>query len=138
MRKNNVLNKKGLSLLEVIAVVIISGILLTFGAISVNKIIGSAEDAKDENAAVSLIDACSLYLVENETESSCTLGVLSTEGYVEASGFKDYDQDKTVVEDHDGDGTLDVYLVYADGTDVWSTTGPTSELEAGWRNKNDL
>ncbi len=96
MRKNNILNKKGLSLLEVIAVVIISGILLAFGAISIGNIIGSAEESQVENDAVLIINSCEVRLTSgNDDDDVCKLSEVAESL---DSSFDKYDQDKTIVE----------------------------------------
>ncbi len=109
MRKNNILNKKGLSLLEVIAVVIISGILLAFGAISIGNIISSAEDSKYENDAALIINSCEVFLTTNEDTDTCLLS--DVEGTLNSS-FSKYDDTKTVVT---FDGTNYIITLYEVG-----------------------
>ncbi len=124
---NNILrNKKGLSLLEVIAVVIISGILLAFGAISISNIIGSAEGAAEKNDATLIVQSCEFWFsTEGSGETYCTLA--DVQDNLDSSFITKYDDEQTVVV-ADGDGTYTITLVDIDGYTKYYDATPREEL----------
>ena len=80
-------NKKGVSLVELIAVIVIMGIIATVGGISVATIIENSNKSAAETAVSDVLAAGKSYLQSNPTkeERIVSLADLEAAGYVEAS-----------------------------------------------------
>lgn len=146
-------NKKGVSLVELIAVIVIMGIIATVGGISVATIIKNANESADKQACSDVLAAGKAYLQQHQNDSSfkgyVTVEELKNE--LEATTYKKFDgktstvyvyvlADMTTYGIDTATGTVDrpdsakngsivmknctVYYVVADGT--FTTTNPSA------------
>lgn len=78
-------NKKGVSLVELIAVIVIMGIIATVGGISVATIINNSNDRAAESSVADVISAAQTYFNMNADEKSVTVDQLTTGDYLTAA-----------------------------------------------------
>lgn len=102
-------NEKGFTLVELLAVIVILGIIVAIAIPAISGIIDRAQDGADDAEVTLIIDAARLYRVEHTIDAT---GVhtddLITEGYLEMresviSGTVTYDSTRTPAYEFDED-----------------------------------
>lgn len=97
-------NEKGLTLVELLAVIVILGIIAAIAVPSIGNIITNSKVNALKADGQNVLAAANLYFVENDKETSVTTTVLSEKGFLEdVGGFKD--SVATVTKD-DGGNTI--------------------------------
>ncbi len=101
--------EKGFTLVELLAVIVILGIIVAIAIPAVGNIIDNAQTDADEQEQALIIDAARLYMIQGDgAELPVTVATLETEGYLEARAD---DPLPTGYVDEDSDGVL----TYTDG-----------------------
>ncbi|WP_432358381.1 competence type IV pilus major pilin ComGC [Sporosarcina sp. UB5] len=78
-------NEKGLTLVELLAVIVILGIIAAIAVPSIGGVIDNTRIKAAKADAINAIEAAKLYFVDNDTDS-VTLTVLKNEGYMKDLG----------------------------------------------------
>lgn len=78
-------NEKGLTLVELLAVIVILGIIAAIAVPSIGGIIDNTRIKAAKADAINAIEASKLYFVDNDTQS-VTLSTLKSEGYMKDLG----------------------------------------------------
>ncbi|WML40714.1 type II secretion system protein [Neobacillus sp. OS1-2] len=92
--KNNFLNEDGLTLLELLAVIVILGIISTIAFISISRVIQDSKDRAFVGNAFALKEAASLFLREESVNEKAPREMITYQELVEADyldEFKDPD-----------------------------------------------
>ncbi|MBB4825856.1 type IV pilus assembly protein PilA [Sporosarcina luteola] len=79
-------NEKGLTLVELLAVIVILGIIAAIAVPSIGSIIENSRIKAAKADALNAMSAAQLYFAENDTAESVTLTVLKDEGYMKDLG----------------------------------------------------
>ncbi|GKV54425.1 hypothetical protein NCCP2222_03720 [Sporosarcina sp. NCCP-2222] len=79
-------NEKGLTLVELLAVIVILGIIAAIAVPSIGSIIENSRIKAAKADALNAMSAAQLYFAENDTESTVSLKTLQTEGYMKDLG----------------------------------------------------
>lgn len=79
-------NEKGLTLVELLAVIVILGIIAAIAIPSIGGIIDNTRIKASKADAINAIEAAKLYFVENDDKTEVTLVTLKTEGYMKDLG----------------------------------------------------
>lgn len=79
-------NEKGLTLVELLAVIVILGIIAAIAVPSIGSIIENSRIKAAKADALNAMSAAQLYFAENDTPDSVTLKVLKDEGYMQDLG----------------------------------------------------
>ncbi|MDQ0351996.1 type IV pilus assembly protein PilA [Alkalibacillus filiformis] len=114
-------NQKGITLVELLAVIVILGIIALIAVPAIANVIEDSRYDSVKATAINIIEAGELYAVTNE-EDSVTLSELEDEGYINISGYDDSSDDISVSIDSSGstiDGILsdsNVAIQFTDAT----------------------
>ncbi|GEN82330.1 hypothetical protein SLU01_06420 [Sporosarcina luteola] len=84
--KKHLKNEKGLTLVELLAVIVILGIIAAIAVPSIGKVIDNTRVNAAKADAINAIEAAKLYFVEHDTEKDVTLKELQDEGYMKDLG----------------------------------------------------
>ncbi|WP_307068178.1 competence type IV pilus major pilin ComGC [Alkalibacillus filiformis] len=121
MLKRMLKNQKGITLVELLAVIVILGIIALIAVPAIANVIEDSRYDSVKATAINIIEAGELYAVTNE-EDSVTLSELEDEGYINISGYDDSSDDISVSIDSSGstiDGILsdsNVAIQFTDAT----------------------
>ena len=91
-------NKKGVSLVELIAVIVIMGIIATVGGVAVASIIENSNKSAAVTAVSDVFSAGKNYLQSNPNDDAVTLSELKTAGYIEEATYNKFMVDGTLNE----------------------------------------
>ena len=79
MKKTSYFNEKGYSLVEVLAVIVILGIIASIGLLSISNVIAKSKDKTFVNNALAIIHAADLYLHDEKVEDRNSLTKITYE-----------------------------------------------------------
>ncbi|MEK3934057.1 type II secretion system protein [Sporosarcina sp. FSL W7-1349] len=79
-------NEKGLTLVELLAVIVILGIIAAIAVPSIGNIIENTKYNAVKSDAVNALNAANMYFAEEPTASKVTVEKLVTDGYLENKG----------------------------------------------------
>lgn len=79
-------NEKGLTLVELLAVIVILGIIAAIAVPSIGNIITNSKVNALKADGQNVIAAANLYFVENDKATKVSSGTLLTEGYLDSAG----------------------------------------------------
>ncbi|MFC5591148.1 type IV pilin protein [Sporosarcina soli] len=79
-------NEKGLTLVELLAVIVILGIIAAIAVPSIGNIVTNSKVNALKADGQSVLAAASLYFIENNTEATVTQATLISEGFLEDAG----------------------------------------------------
>lgn len=79
-------NEKGLTLVELLAVIVILGIIAAIAVPSIGSLIENQRIKATKADALNAISAAQLYFVENDNETEVLLSKLQSEGYMKDLG----------------------------------------------------
>jgi len=79
-------NEKGLTLVELLAVIVILGIIAAIAIPSIGGVIENSRIKAAKADALNAISAANLYFAENDQESDVLLSLLESEGYMKDLG----------------------------------------------------
>ena len=92
--------EKGFTLVELLAVIVILGIIVAIAVPAIGNIISKAEDDADKAEVQLIVDAARLYEIQSDHSVPVTVAELKTAGYLEErngeeipAGTVDYDAD---------------------------------------------
>jgi len=129
LKKNN----KGLSILELLAVVIVMGLITAIAIVGVSKMIENGEVAKVVGDCHSILAAAENYFAINDSESDVSLQDLIDDEYVTRI-TSDYDTTNTEITNASPD-TLELWM---DGGTAAVFTGATYETVDSEANKSAI
>lgn len=106
MIKKMIKGEKGFTLVELLAVIVILGIIVAIAIPAIGTVIEKAEEDADEAAVEMILDATRLYDIQNEEEAPYSVDVetLISEGYLNPRQAESDDLTGTV--EVAADGTL--------------------------------
>ena len=84
--KKHLKNEKGLTLVELLAVIVILGIIAAIAVPSIGNVIENSRIKAVKADALNALSAANLYFVENDTAANVTVKVLSEQGYFKDTG----------------------------------------------------
>lgn len=91
--KKRIKNEKGLSLVELLAVIVILAIVAAIAIPAIGNIIENSRYNGVKADAVNVLSGAQLYFTDNPEETEITVGELKTAGYLENAGtFEDHDE----------------------------------------------
>lgn len=79
-------NEKGLTLIELLAVIVILAIIAAIAVPAIGNIIENSRYNAVKADAINILNASNLYFVDNPGDQLITIGELETEGYLENPG----------------------------------------------------
>lgn len=112
-------NKKGVTLVELLAVIVIMGIIAAIAVPAIGGLISRQKDNAALQSANNVIEAVRLYATENTTDSPVTVSELITAGYLSSNPFS------TTLAGGTGN---DLSFAYTSAGVVSSITAPTAEI----------
>ncbi len=84
--KKRLKNEKGLTLVELLAVVVILGIVAAIAIPAIGNIIENSKYNGVKADAINVLNAANIYFTENDDEKKVTLATLESEGYLDTAG----------------------------------------------------
>lgn len=84
--KKRLKNEKGLTLVELLAVVVILGIVAAIAIPAIGNIIENSKYNGVKADAINVLNAANIYFTENDDEKKVTLAKLESEGYLDTAG----------------------------------------------------
>jgi len=114
-------NEKGLTLVELLAVIVILGIIAAIAVPSIGNIIANSKYSAVKADALNVLNAANMYFVENPDAIDVEVSLLKSEGFLENSG-KLVDADKIA---QGKPNTLTAASITYTGTKTVSFTGAT-------------
>ncbi|HHU18797.1 MAG TPA: type II secretion system protein [Bacilli bacterium] len=102
MIKKMIKGEKGFTLVELLAVIVILGIIVAIAIPAIGKVIEKAEEDADKAEVTMIIDAARLYDLQNDATYPVSVGTLISEGYLDPRQGTDLDLTATVTKEADG------------------------------------
>lgn len=120
MNKKLVKNEKGLTLVELLAVIVILAIVAAIAVPAIGNVIENSRYKATKSDAITVLNAANIYFTENSDKSEVTIEELNTAGYLEDPGtFADGNvKEAKVIKVSDGSNTLTGKAVYSGGVEV--------------------
>ena len=78
--------QKGLTLIELLAVIVILAIIAAIAIPAIGNIIENSRYSAVKSDATNVLNAANVYFTENPTASSATLALITSEGYLQSEG----------------------------------------------------
>lgn len=104
--KKRLKNEKGLTLVELLAVIVILAIVAMIAVPAIGNIIDNSRYKAAKADAIMILEAANIYFTDNPSKSEVKISELKTSGYVENLGtFKD-DKAGDVIKDTNNDNKL--------------------------------
>ena len=126
MNKKLVKNEKGLTLVELLAVIVILAIVAAIAVPAIGNVIENSRYKATKSDAITVLNAANIYFTEKQTNEkgeavkSVTIEELNDAGYLEDPGtFADGNvKEAKVIKVSDGSNTLDATATYSGGVKV--------------------
>ncbi len=99
-------NEKGLTLIELLAVIVILAIVAAIAVPAIGNIINNSRVDAIKSDAINAINAAGLYFIENSNDNDVTVQELQNAGFLETVGSLDPDG-TTITEVANGEDTID-------------------------------
>jgi len=133
--QNRLKNEKGLTLVELLAVIVILGIIAAIAVPSIGGILDNTKVKAAHADAQNVLAAASLYFADNTgttgtDASSVTLSVLKTDGYIESEGTFLTSSAVTVSKVDGGSNTITGLATWKTGKTVEYTGATTKDISA--------
>ncbi|MGN7388438.1 competence type IV pilus major pilin ComGC [Sporosarcina sp. SAFN-015] len=130
-------NEKGLTLVELLAVIVILGIIAAIAVPSIGSIIENSRIKAVKADALNAISAAELYFVENDKATDVTLEVLKNDGYMSDLGKLNATDGKVFKRTEQKKTNITASGNYADGADktVSFTTATVQEINDSGNSK---
>lgn len=96
-------NEKGLTLVELLAVIVILGIIAAIAVPSIGNIIENSRFKAIKGDAQTILSAANMYYAESDTKTAVTLPTLKEKGFINDSGSFNID-DATVIVTYNAGG----------------------------------
>ncbi|WP_025783507.1 type II secretion system protein [Sporosarcina sp. D27] len=99
-------NEKGLTLVELLAVIVILGIIAAIAVPSIGNIIENSRFKAIKGDAQTILSAANMYYAESDTKTDVTLPMLKEKGFINDSGAFKIDDEKVIVTYKSGGNTF--------------------------------
>lgn len=103
-------NEKGLTLVELLAVIVILGIIAAIAVPSIGGVIDNTRIKASKADAINAIEAAKLYFVENSDKDDVLLSVLESEGYMKDLGSLNTGSGETASKVFKGNSSKDINI----------------------------
>ena len=119
MNKKLVKNEKGLTLVELLAVIVILAIVAAIAVPAIGNVIENSRYKATKSDAITVLNAANIYFTEKQTNEkgeaveSVTIKELNAAGYLEDAGTFGEKKDGTVTKVTDGGNTLTATATYS-------------------------
>lgn len=94
--KKRIKNEKGLSLVELLAVIVILGIVAAIAVPAIGNIIENSRYNSVKADAINVLNAANLYFTDDPTKKTVTVAELKTAKYLESAGAFDKSENSGV------------------------------------------
>ena len=124
MNKKLVKNEKGLTLVELLAVIVILAIVAAIAVPAIGNVIENSRYKATKSDAITVLNAANIYFTEKQTNEkgeaveSVKIEELNAAGYLEDAGTFGEKNDGTVTKVTDGGNTLKATATYSGGVTV--------------------
>ena len=120
MNKKLVKNEKGLTLVELLAVIVILAIVAAIAVPAIGNVIENSRYKAAKADAITVLNAANIYFTEKTVKDGdkVTIEALNTAGYLEDAGTFGEKKDGTVTKVTGGGNTLDATATYSGGVKV--------------------
>lgn len=95
-------NEKGLTLIELLAVIVILAIIAAIAIPAIGNIIENSRYNAAKTDALNVLHAATIYFADNAAENNVDVTVLKSNGYLDSIGTFESDQDANVVKANGG------------------------------------
>ena len=95
--KKRLKNEKGLSLVELLAVIVILGIISAIAVPSIGNIIENTRYNAVKADAINVLNAANLYFTDDQSKTTVTVAELKTSKYLESAGAFDKTENSSIV-----------------------------------------
>lgn len=123
--KKRIKNEKGLSLVELLAVIVILGIVAAIAIPAIGNIIENSRYNAVKSDAINVLNAANLYFTEDPTKTSATTAELKTAGFLESGGIFEKQNVTATVAKVSGGNTISAAAVTYSGAKTATFTGAT-------------
>lgn len=94
--KKRIKNEKGLSLVELLAVIVILAIVAAIAIPAIGNIIENSRYNAVKSDAINVVNAANIYFTDEPTKTTVTIAELKTANYLENAGAFDKEENKGV------------------------------------------
>ena len=136
--KKRLKNEKGLTLVELLAVIVILVIVAAIAVPAIGNIIDNSRYKAAKADAIMILEAANIYFTDNPSEPEVTIADLNSKGYVENLGtFKNHGNEDKVIKDTVNGNKLNGTATISGGKTVTFTNATIENISGDGRSAKE-
>lgn len=128
--KKRLKNQKGLTLIELLAVIVILAIVAAIAIPAIGNIIENSRYNGVKSDAINVLNAANLYFTDNPTETEVTVAQLGTDGYLDSPGKINQDPNAKVTRAAGGNKLTTTAIKYSGNKTVTFSDATVNGINA--------